>query len=113
MIDQDEPRPDARFPDGFRWGVATSAYQIEGAVREDGRGPSIWDTFCRQPGRIRDGSSGDGRSCFRCPCPQSWSAGRLVGLPVVWFGRGQGPADLLLQVCVPLTMPDGSGSGGK
>jgi beta-glucosidase len=59
MIEQDAPRPDARFPDGFRWGVATSAYQIEGAAREDGRGPSIWDTFCRQPGRIRDGSTGD------------------------------------------------------
>jgi beta-glucosidase len=47
------------FPAGFRWGVATAAYQIEGAVAEDGRGDSIWDTFCRQPGVIRDGHTGD------------------------------------------------------
>jgi beta-glucosidase len=39
--------------------VATSAYQVEGAVREDGRGPSIWDTFCRMPGTIRHGDTGD------------------------------------------------------
>ncbi len=48
-----------RFPAGFAWGVATAAYQIEGAVREDGRGDSIWDTFCRKPGAIRDGHTGD------------------------------------------------------
>ncbi len=48
-----------RFPSGFGWGVATAAYQIEGAVAEDGRGVSIWDTFCRQPGAIRDGQTGD------------------------------------------------------
>jgi beta-glucosidase len=48
-----------QFPAGFAWGVATAAYQIEGAVREDGRGDSVWDTFCRQPGVIRDGHTGD------------------------------------------------------
>ncbi|ACO44852.1 GH1 family beta-glucosidase [Deinococcus deserti] len=47
------------FPNGFIFGTATSSYQIEGAASEDGRGPSIWDTFCRQPGRIQDGTSGD------------------------------------------------------
>ena len=47
------------FPPGFEWGVATAAYQIEGAVAEDGRGDSIWDTFCRRPGVIRDGHTGD------------------------------------------------------
>ena len=47
-----------RLPADFRFGTATSAYQIEGAVAEDGRGPSVWDTFCAEPGRIADGSSG-------------------------------------------------------
>ena len=44
---------------GFLWGAATSAYQVEGAVREDGRGVSIWDTFCRKPGAILGGDTGD------------------------------------------------------
>ena len=48
----------ARFPKDFGWGFAASAYQIEGAVDEDGRGPSIWDTFCTVPGAIADGRSG-------------------------------------------------------
>ncbi len=46
------------FPEGFRWGAATSAYQIEGAVDSDGRSPSIWDTFCARPGAIIDASDG-------------------------------------------------------
>jgi beta-glucosidase len=47
-----------RFPSDFLWGAATSSYQIEGAVTEDGRGESIWDRFCTIPGAIKDGSSG-------------------------------------------------------
>ena len=47
------------FPNDFIWGVATSAFQIEGAATADGKGPSIWDQFCRQPGAIADASNGD------------------------------------------------------
>ncbi|MFI9330955.1 GH1 family beta-glucosidase [Kitasatospora sp. NPDC052868] len=48
-----------RFPAGFLWGAATSAYQVEGAVDEDGRTASIWDTFCRTPGKVFQGHAGD------------------------------------------------------
>ena len=47
------------FPDGFLWGAATSGYQIEGAPEADGKGPSIWDTFVRRPGKILHGDTGD------------------------------------------------------
>jgi beta-glucosidase len=49
----------ASFPKGFRWGTATASYQIEGAVKADGRGVSIWDTFSHQPGKIKTGETGD------------------------------------------------------
>ncbi|HEY8644443.1 MAG TPA: GH1 family beta-glucosidase [Gaiellaceae bacterium] len=48
-----------RFPPRFLWGTATAAYQIEGAWNEDGKGESIWDVFCRIPGVIEDGQSGE------------------------------------------------------
>jgi beta-glucosidase len=53
-------RPSGRtFPDDFVWGVATASYQIEGAVAEDGRGPSIWDTYSHTPGKVANGDTGD------------------------------------------------------
>jgi beta-glucosidase len=53
-----DPHPTA-FPANFVWGVATSAFQIEGAAALDGKGPSNWDSFCRVPGAIADASNGD------------------------------------------------------
>jgi beta-glucosidase len=47
------------FPDNFAWGVATAAFQVEGASKEDGRGPSIWDTFCDTPGKVANGDNGE------------------------------------------------------
>ncbi|MBV9670149.1 MAG: family 1 glycosylhydrolase, partial [Acidobacteriales bacterium] len=47
------------FPDGFLWGCATAAYQVEGAAKEDGRGPSIWDTFSHIPGKVYQNQTGD------------------------------------------------------
>jgi beta-glucosidase len=54
-----KPAMPAAFPDAFVWGAATAAYQIEGAATEDGKGPSIWDMFCRKPGAIWNDQSGD------------------------------------------------------
>jgi beta-glucosidase len=48
-----------KFPDHFVWGAASAAYQIEGAWNEEGKGPSIWDVFCRKPSAIRNGQSGE------------------------------------------------------
>ena len=47
------------FPEGFTWGAATAAYQIEGAAAADGKGPSVWDTFSHTPGKVRGGDTGD------------------------------------------------------
>jgi len=53
------PQSVVEFPEGFLWGAATAAYQVEGAWSEDGRGESIWDRFAHQPGNIKNGDTGD------------------------------------------------------
>ena len=59
LKDDTSAGPAAQFPAGFRWGAATAAYQIEGAAREGGRGPSIWDTFSHTPGKVLGSDTGD------------------------------------------------------
>ncbi|WP_320776200.1 GH1 family beta-glucosidase [Streptomyces sp. CRN 30] len=59
MPESATPETPVSFPPAFLWGAATSAYQIEGAVREDGRTPSIWDTFSHTPGKTAGGDTGD------------------------------------------------------
>ena len=56
---EETPKPDIRFPSDFVWGVATASFQIEGSTTADGRGPSIWDTFCATPGKVENGDTGD------------------------------------------------------
>lgn len=60
-IDESEPQKisSSQFPTGFLWGAATASYQVEGAAAEDGRTPSIWDTFARRRGAVRNADTGD------------------------------------------------------
>ncbi|KAJ7613021.1 glycoside hydrolase superfamily [Roridomyces roridus] len=51
--------PNLKFPSGFKFGVATAAYQVEGAVKNEGKGPSVWDWNSRQPGGVIDNTTGD------------------------------------------------------
>jgi beta-glucosidase len=92
----------ARFPDGFLWGTATASYQVEGAVEEDGRGPSIWDTFSHTPGKVLHGDTGD------IACDQ--------------YHRLEGDLDLLeslgvqayrFSVAWPRIQPEGSGPANQ
>jgi beta-glucosidase len=59
MTNVTSPGEPLAFPEGFTWGAATAAYQIEGATDADGRGPSVWDTFSHTPGKVRGGDTGD------------------------------------------------------
>ncbi|MGN6561539.1 MAG: GH1 family beta-glucosidase [Thermomicrobiales bacterium] len=87
------------FPDGFLWGAATAAYQIEGAVREDGRGPSIWDTFSHTPGKVQDGDTGD----VACDHYHRWRAD--IGLM-----RDLGLRAYRFSIAWPRIFPDGAGA---
>jgi beta-glucosidase len=87
------------FPPDFIWGVATSAFQIEGAATLDGKGPSNWDAFCRVPGAIADGSNGD----IACDHYHRWSA----DLDIV---QGLGVGAYRFSVSWPRVQPTGSGA---
>jgi len=83
----------------FVWGVATAAYQVEGAVAEDGRSPSIWDTFCRVPGAIDNGDTGD----VACDHYHRWPED--IGLM-----RELGVGAYRFSVAWPRVLPDGTGT---
>ncbi|MGE3590526.1 MAG: family 1 glycosylhydrolase, partial [Ilumatobacteraceae bacterium] len=87
-----------RFPAQFVWGAATSSYQIEGATEADGRGDSIWDRFCRLPGRIADGSDG----AVACDHFHRWrdDIGMMSALGLTGYR---------FSVAWPRVMPDGRG----
>ncbi|WP_396452993.1 GH1 family beta-glucosidase [Actinomadura sp.] len=86
------------LPEGFRWGVATAAYQIEGAVDEDGRGPSVWDAFSHTPGRVRDGHTGD----VACDHYHRWPED-------VALMAGLGVGSYRFSIAWPRVQPPGSG----
>jgi beta-glucosidase len=93
------PAPEVlTFPSGFVWGAATAAYQIEGAARDDGRGPSIWDTFAHTPGKIRAGHTGDVACDHYHRYPDDVRLMAELGLPAYRF-----------SVSWPRVQPDGSG----
>jgi beta-glucosidase len=91
----------ASLPSDFRWGVATSAYQIEGAYDEDGRGVSIWDTYCRTPGMVDGGDNGDVACDHYHRMPQDVALIKSLGVDVYRFSvawpriqaDGTGPAN--------------------
>lgn len=83
----------------FLWGTATAAYQIEGAAGEDGRGPSVWDTFAHEPGRVRDGHTGD----VACDHYHRWreDVALLAGL---------GAGAYRFSISWPRVQPEGTGT---
>lgn len=93
------PTDTLKFPAGFTWGVATSAYQIEGAVDADGRGESIWDRFCRQPGNIANSSNGD------IACDHYHRLSEDIGLI-----KDLGVQAYRFSIAWPRVQPDGKGA---
>jgi beta-glucosidase len=73
------------FPQGFVWGAITAAYQIEGAWNEDGKGPSIWDTFVRRPGKIERGETADVAVDHYHRYPEDLALMQELGLPAYCF----------------------------
>jgi len=87
------------IPSNFLWGAATAAYQIEGAVREDGRGPSIWDRFCATPGKVRNGDTGEIACDFYHRYGNDIALMRELGLKAFRF-----------SVAWPRVIPEGRGA---
>ena len=90
---------ESRFPDRFLWGAATASYQIEGAAAEDGRLPSIWDTFSRTPGRVLNGDTGDVACDHYHRFPEDVALMREFGVGAYRF-----------SIAWPRIQPDGRGA---
>ena len=88
-----------RFPQDFVWGTATAAYQVEGAVHEDGRGPSIWDTFSHTPGKTFQGQTGDVADDFYHRYPQDIALMQRLGVKGFRF-----------SIAWPRIFPQGTGT---
>lgn len=86
------------FPSGFVWGTATAAYQVEGAIKADGRGASIWDVFAHTPGKVVDGSTGDVADDAYHRYPEDIALMRALGVGAYRF-----------SVAWPRIFPDGTG----
>src|ERR1700680_1471922 len=94
----DTAKPPATSSLRFIWGVSTSSFQIEGAAHADGRGTSIWDTYCRQPGNVADGDTGD------IACDHYHRYREDVGLMRLGVGAYR------FSVAWPRVMPNGGGT---
>lgn len=87
------------FPSDFLWGAATASFQIEGAYDEDGRGLSIWDTFCRAPGAVLNGDTGDVACDHYHRYPEDIELMRRIGVKAYRF-----------SIAWPRIIPQGTGS---
>jgi beta-glucosidase len=90
---------DRTFPPDFLWGAATASYQIEGAASDDGRTPSIWDTFSRTPGRVLNGDTGDVAADHYHRWPEDLDHMAALGLQAYRF-----------SIAWPRVQPHGSGA---
>jgi beta-glucosidase len=88
-----------QFPKGFFWGTATSAYQIEGAWNEDGKGPSIWDTYAHTPGKIKNGDTGDVANDHYHRYKEDVALMKNIGATAYRF-----------SICWPRVFPEGTGT---
>ena len=91
-----------RFPPAFYWGVATSSYQIEGAWDEDGKGPSIWDTYAHTPGNIEHGDNGDVANDHYHRYPEDVALMSSIGVTAYRF-----------SVAWPRIFPEGTGEPNR
>lgn len=91
-----------KFPDGFLWGAATAAYQIEGAWNEDGKGESIWDRFSHRPYRVAHGDTGDVACDHYHRMPEDIALMKELGLKTYRF-----------SISWPRVLPEGRGAANE